>query len=89
MKKYYQAFTQKGTNALKLNFDPALNNELKEINGYLCTAKLTPLADSRQVVRCPLDGSAFDKAQSGQVCDTCQLCKLGQDAIGLTNVVEL
>lgn len=88
MKKYYQAFSQKGTNALKLNFDPSLNNELKEINGYLCTSKLTPLADSRQVVKCPLDGSVYDKTQSGQLCDTCQLCLLGQDAMGLTNLIE-
>jgi hypothetical protein len=35
MKKYYQAFQAKGTNALKLNFDPSLNSQLQAVNGYL------------------------------------------------------
>jgi len=73
-KKYYQAFQQKGTNALKLNFDASLNVELKEVNGYLCTATLTPLADARSVnvLRCPLDGSVYTKAEgAGRLCDTC------------------
>ena len=46
--------------------------ELREINGYLCTASLAPLTDARQTVRCPLDGSVFAKniETLGRVCDT-------------------
>lgn len=92
IKKYYQAFQQKGTNALKLNFDVSLNVELREVTGYLCTATLTPLIDARSVSvsKCPLDGSVYEKAtNAGRLCDTCQLCQIGADAIGLTNVIEL
>jgi len=64
--------------------------EVKEINGYLCNGSLTPLEDNRSVntVRCPLDNSIYHKSWSGKVCETCQLCLLGQDAIGLTNYIE-
>jgi hypothetical protein len=63
--------------------------ELREINGYLCTASLAPLTDARQTVRCPLDGSVFAKniETLGRVCDTCGLCKLGEATTGLTNLV--
>jgi hypothetical protein len=77
-------------NAQKLNFDPNLNIELKEINGYLCMGSLIPLEDSKSVntVRCPLDGSIFHKSFAGKLCDTCNLCLLGQDCMGLTNLLE-
>jgi hypothetical protein len=75
---------------VKLNFDTNLNIELKEINGYLDSASLTPLEDNRSVntVRCPLDGSIYSKQSSGQVCQVCALCKLGEDAGGLTILLE-
>lgn len=93
MKKYYQAFQAKGTNALKLDFDPSLNSQLQSINGYLDVATLTPLADSRPVatLKCPLCLSIYQKGSetTGRICDTCQLCKLGEDAVGLNNLVEI
>jgi hypothetical protein len=92
MKKYYQAFQAKGTNALKLNFDPTLNVSLQGITGYLCLTTLTPLVDARagSTVKCPLCGSISQKTQEvvGKTCETCQLCKLGEDAMGLTNMIE-
>lgn len=65
--------------------------ELQGINGYLCTGSLTPLEDSKSsaTLRCPLDGTIYQKSTySGKVCETCQLCQLGVDAIGLTNIME-
>ncbi len=61
MKKYYEAFQKKGTNAIKLDFDTNSNIELQEANGYLCLGDLAPLEDNRSVstVRCPLDGSIY------------------------------
>ena len=89
MKKYYQAFQAKGTNALKLNFDPSLNAELSQtgITGYLCTATLAPLADTRNVIRCPLCTAVYQKGNAGAICENCQLCQLGVDAVGLSNLV--
>lgn len=89
-KKYYQAFSQKGTNAMKLNFDNNLNIDLKEINGYLDIGSLAPLEDNRAVstVKCLLDGSIYSKQFSGQVCQTCMLSQLGEEAMGLKIVLE-
>lgn len=94
IKKYFQAFSAKGTNALPLKFEASLNVELRDTgaNGYLCAGSLAPLADARSVatVRCPLDGTVFERAGfSGKVCETCQLCRLGEEALGLNNMVEL
>ena len=93
MKKYYQAFQAKGTNALKLNFDPSLNSQLQGVNGYLCSATLTPLTDARPVslLKCPLCQSVYQKSAEtiGRICDNCSLCKLGEDALGLNNLVEI
>jgi hypothetical protein len=75
MKKYYQAFQAKGTNALKLNFDPSLNVSLQGITGYLCLTTLMPLVDARagSTVKCPLCGSISQKTLDvvGKTCETC------------------
>ena len=75
---------------MKLNFDNNLNVELKEINGYLDSGSLVPLEDNRSVstVRCPLDGTIYSKQFAGEVCMNCALCKLGEDAAGLTILLE-
>lgn len=92
IKKYYQAFQQKGTNALKLNFESTLNVELKEITGYIDAETLSPLKDSRSVavVKCPLDGSVYQRGSGaeGRLCETCMLCKIGEESVGLTNLIE-
>mmetsp|Transcript_18365 Transcript_18365/g.22899 ORF Transcript_18365/g.22899 Transcript_18365/m.22899 type:complete len:170 (+) Transcript_18365:3349-3858(+) len=86
-KKYYQACQQKGSNAHKLRFDPQDSVRVREImDGYLCAGSLTHLEDNRSVaaVKCPLDGSVFSRAGfDGQICKTCMICTLGQDAMGL------
>lgn len=89
-KKYFAAFTQKGTNAVKLDFNQNLNVELAEICGYLCTGSLRPLQDNRTqaTVKCPLCGSIAAKDQTGKVCQTCELCTLGEDVVGLNIMVE-
>ena len=85
-KKYYQVCQQKGTNAHKLRFDPKDSVTVREIMaGYLCAGSLSYLEDSRSVatVSCPLDGSIYARGPyAGKVCSTCDLCMLGQDALG-------
>jgi glycine cleavage system H lipoate-binding protein len=54
-----------------LNFEPSLNVDLKEVNGYLDAGELKPLEDNRavSVVKCPLDGTIYNKAtSSGKIC---------------------
>ena len=91
-KKYFQACQQKGANAHKLKFEPQDSVQVREImQGYLCAGSLTHLEDNRSVatVKCPLDGSIYQRsAYAGQVCKTCDLCKLGEDSIGLQIQLE-
>lgn len=47
--------------------------------------------DNRSVatVVCPLDGSVFERTTyAGKVCETCQLTKLGEAALGLNILLE-
>lgn len=87
-KKYYQACQQKGSNANKLRFDPQDSVRVTEImDGYLCAGMLSHLEDNRSVasVKCPLCSSVYARATfDGVICQTCQLCTLGQDALGLS-----
>jgi len=90
-KKYFQACQQKGTNALKLKFDPNDSVQVSDITAYLCAGSLSQLEDNRSVstVKCPLCGSVYSKAgYSGRVCETCSLCQLGADSMGLNIMLE-
>lgn len=61
------------------------------VTGVLCAGSLTLLEDNRSVatLKCPLDGSVYNKSQYlGEVCSTCQLCKLGEDVLGLNILLE-
>lgn len=66
-KKYFQAFQQKGTNSMKLDFNQSLNVDISEISGYLCLGSLTPLEDNRvtTTIKCPLCSSIFHKDFAG------------------------
>ena len=90
--KYYQACQKKGTNAKQLKFQPQDSEQTKEINdGYLCLGTLDRLQDNRSTatLRCPLCGSIHDKAKfNNQLCQTCQLCRLGKDSLGLNIVID-
>lgn len=90
-KKYFQACQTKGSNAHKLSFEPNDSVTVREITSYLCCGSLAQLTDNRSVntVKCPLDGSVYAKqAYNDTVCETCQLCKLGADAMGLNVLLE-
>jgi hypothetical protein len=76
-----------------LNFEPSLNVDLQGVTGYLCMTTLTPLVDARagSTVKCPLCGSISQRSQElviGKICETCQLCRLGEDVMGLKNVID-
>lgn len=74
-----------------MKFDPNDSVQVSDITQYLCLGSLSQLEDNRSVstVKCPLDGSVYSKAgYNGKVCETCQLCKLGADALGLNIMLE-
>ena len=69
-KKYFKAFSDKGMNSQKLNFNQNLNVELQEISGYLCLGSLIPMEDTRtqNVLKCPLCSSISSREFNGKVC---------------------
>ncbi len=90
-KKIFAACQKKGTNAFKLRFEPQDSVSVKDISSYLCSGALAPLEDARSVatVKCALDGSVCGRGGfAGQVCETCQLCRLGEDALGVSMLVQ-
>lgn len=93
-RKYYNAFSQKGTNAHKLQFNPQDTAAIVNLSeaGYICAGSLTILEDSRAVatVKCPLCGSVCARpAFADKICETCQLCHLGKDVMGLSIKLEV
>jgi coatomer protein complex subunit alpha (xenin) len=90
-KKYFQACQNKGSNALKLKFKPEDSAQVTEITSYLCAGSLTQLEDNRSVstVKCPLTGAVYAKSTyNNKVCSTCDMVKLGDDALGLNVMLE-
>jgi len=81
--KDFNTLQAKGTNELKLNFDSAKIGQLQEAEGYLCASTLIPLKNPANCIRCPYDGSAYEREEAGKVCSICEICKIGEEAIGL------
>jgi len=92
-KKYYDAFTKKGTNAHKLKFNPQDTVAIKCVTeaGFMCVGSLTVLEDSRSTatVKCPLCTSVYGKTFVDKLCETCQLCTLGLDTMGLSVMLQV
>lgn len=79
----YNTLQAKGTNKLKLDFDSSKIGQLTEAEGYLCESTLVPLKNPTDCVRCPYDRSTHEKEKLGKLCSVCEMCKLGEETIGL------
>jgi len=81
--KNYNTLQAKGTNEYKLDFDSSKIGQLDEAEGYLDCSDLIPLKNPADCIRCPFDKSTHEKSAAGKLCPTCELCKLGEETIGL------
>lgn len=81
--KNYSTLQAKGTNDSKLEFDSGKIGQLDEAEGYLCASSLSPLKNPTDCVKCPYDKSTHEKTYAGKLCPTCELCKIGEETIGL------
>lgn len=81
--KDYNTLQAKGTNELKLDFDSTKIGQLQEAEGYLRASTLTPLKNPANSIRCPYDGSTYEREDAGKLCSVCEMCKIGEEAIGL------
>lgn len=82
-RKNYNTLQAKGTNDLQLRFDSSRIGQLAEAEGFLSASTLTPLTNPSNCVRCPYDRSTHEKQDAGKLCPVCELCKLGEETIGL------
>jgi coatomer protein complex subunit alpha (xenin) len=75
--KIVQKSQHEGRNAVQLNYDP---------NGRfdVCGASLTPIAQGKELLRCPYCGTGYGAEYKGRVCDTCSISSVGVETVGLT-----
>jgi hypothetical protein len=85
--KNYNTLQSKGTNESKLEFDSSKVGQLEEMEGYLNASTLTPLKNPSDCSKCPYDHSCYEKADGGKLCSTCEMCKIGEETLGL-NLLE-
>lgn len=81
--KNYNTLQAKGTNELKLNFDSGKIGQLSEAEGYLCASTLVPLKNPADYIKCPYDGSSYEREEAGRTCAVCEMCKIGEETVGL------
>lgn len=81
--KNYNSLQAKGENKFKLKFDSSKIGQIDEAEGYLCASTLEPLINPTDCVKCPYDNSTYEKSDSGKTCLTCEMCKIGEETVGL------
>lgn len=81
--KNYNSLQAKGTNTEKLEFDSSKIGQLDELEGFLCAGSLTPLKNPNDCIKCPYDRTCYEKTFSGKLCMTCDMCKIGEETLGL------
>ena len=54
----------------------------KNIIFSICAKSLT-LINDKTVKKCPFDGSRYKGVYDGQICEVCQVCKIGGECLGL------
>jgi len=75
--KVVQKSQQEGRNALKLNFNADSKFDL-------CGSTQTPIAQGKDLVRCPYCGTAYLPEFTGSLCKTCNIASVGVETVGLT-----
>lgn len=80
-KKVYADCERKASNDHTIEFDDSLLRE-KEATGILCAKSLT-LLKGKNKIKCPFCAACYDPKFNGDLCEICQLSKIGGLGIGL------
>jgi len=72
------ACDQKGTDAHAIRLDVKAIEEFR-----MCAGSFVPIAPTEPTVVCPFCGSTFGHSYKGKLCETCQLCEIGANALGI------
>ncbi|CDI84888.1 coatomer alpha subunit, putative [Eimeria praecox] len=77
-KKVLLLCEQKGTDAIKINYEPG-----EAENMLLCTSTLTRLNPGTPVVRCGFCGAVAQQSLQGGLCGVCEVSELGARVVGV------
>ena len=80
IKQEIDVFQQIGTNQNQINFDT--NENLPNIRGFYTAKDFKRIGTTEKVLTCPLCGSVESMEEKGNICETCNLCTLGEEVIG-------
>jgi len=69
----------KASDAHQIKFDVKASPE----DFKLCSGTLTPVAATDVTVKCPFTGSHYVPSYKGKTCDTCSMCEIGANTLGL------
>lgn len=74
-----QLCEQKASDQHVIKFDPKAAVE----NFKLCAGSFTPVQPMDPTVLCPFCASTYHANWKGKLCDTCQLCEIGANTLGI------
>ncbi len=77
----FDNFQKIGTNALNLNFN--ITENLPCARTYFDSSNFKRLDVNVKTLKCPLCQSVSLIDSKGQLCNTCQLCTLGEEVLGM------
>ena len=60
-----------------------MNENLPCVRTYFCAKTFTRLDNTSKPLRCPLCQSVTVSSARGEVCNSCNLCTLGEEVLGL------
>lgn len=78
----YETFQKVGKNDKNLSFN-LKEIEDKESKEVICAYSLEILDQNRKKLACPLCLASYSEASKGVVCKVCELCKIGEEVLGL------
>jgi len=82
--KYYTKFKEKNTDEIKISeFGINKIGQILEAQNYVDVFELHKLKNMGDFIKCPFDYSTSEKENIGKLCKTCELCKIGDETIGL------
>lgn len=77
----FDNFQKIGTNQNNLNFN--INANYSNIKSYYCAKSLCLIESASKYFCCPLCNSITSREFAGQICETCNICTIGQETLGI------
>lgn len=80
-RREFENFQKIGNNQHNLSFN--INANYKNIRSSFCARSFALVESANKLFTCPLCNSTTSKEFAGQICDTCNICTIGQETLGI------